>query len=190
MLFWSLARARYLSLFLLSVVCRNGKVNSSAGSLLIIDYFMCFTPYILDSPSSINTRQWERQSGVHQTALIFSGVALCSVVEHSRPGVVCVLHDSFGCIPPLDTTPLASGRRPPPGFKSLRRVGFIARRLRRPEKRNANGARGIFGTACCVGLWPCDRTHPKTAFCYILMLVGRRINTVHQSAWHNHVWYH
>ena len=30
---------------------------------------------------------------------------------------------------------------------SLRRVGFIARRLRRPEKGNADGVRGIFGTA-------------------------------------------
>ena len=41
------------------------------------------------------------------------------------------------------------------------RVGFIARRLRRPEKRNADGVRGIFGTAYRVGLRPCDRTHLK-----------------------------
>ena len=40
-------------------------------------------------------------------------------------------------------------------------VGFIARRLRRPEKGNADGVRGIFGTACHVGLWPSDRTHLK-----------------------------
>ena len=40
-------------------------------------------------------------------------------------------------------------------------VGFIARHLRRPEKGNADGVRGIFGTACHVGLWPCDRTHLK-----------------------------
>ena len=40
-------------------------------------------------------------------------------------------------------------------------VGFIARRLRRPEKGNADGVRGIFGTACRVGLRPCDRTHLK-----------------------------
>ena len=40
-------------------------------------------------------------------------------------------------------------------------VGFIARRLRRPEKGNADGVRGIFGTAYCVGLRPCDRTHLK-----------------------------
>ena len=40
-------------------------------------------------------------------------------------------------------------------------VGFIARRLRRPEKGNADGVLGIFGTACRVGLRPCDRTHLK-----------------------------
>ena len=40
-------------------------------------------------------------------------------------------------------------------------VGFIARRQRRPEKGNADGVRGIFGTAYRVGLRPCDRTHLK-----------------------------
>ena len=40
-------------------------------------------------------------------------------------------------------------------------VGFIARRPRRPEKGNADGVRGIFGTAYRVGLRPCDRTHLK-----------------------------
>ena len=40
-------------------------------------------------------------------------------------------------------------------------VGFIARRLRRHEKGNADGVRGIFGTAYRVGLRPCDRTHLK-----------------------------
>ena len=40
-------------------------------------------------------------------------------------------------------------------------VEFITRRLRRPEKGNADGVRGIFGTACRVGLRPCDRTHLK-----------------------------
>ena len=65
-------------------------------------------------------------------------------------------HSSFGCVPPLDTSPLASGGRPLFGG-----VGFIARRLGRPEKGNADGVRGIFGTACRVGLRPCDRTHLK-----------------------------
>ena len=31
----------------------------------------------------------------------------------------------------------------------------------RPEKGNADGVRGIFGTAYRVGLRPCDRTHLK-----------------------------
>ena len=43
-------------------------------------------------------------------------------------------------------------------------AGFIARRLRRPEKGNADVFRGIFGTACRVGLRPCDRTHLKIGF--------------------------
>ena len=41
------------------------------------------------------------------------------------------------------------------------RVGFIARRLRRPKKGNVDRARGIFGTASRVGLRSCDRTHLK-----------------------------
>ena len=56
-------------------------------------------------------------------------------------------------------------------------VGFIARRLRCPEKGNADGVRGIFGTAYRVGLRPCDRPTLKTALCHIRTLVGRRINT-------------
>ena len=67
----------------------------------------------------------------------------------------CVPQGSFGCVPPLDSTPLASGGRPFGG------IGFIARCLRRPEKGNADEGRGIFGTACRVGLRPCDRTHLK-----------------------------
>ena len=63
----------------------------------------------------------------------------------------------------------------------FRGVGFIARRLRNPEKGNADESRGIFGTACRVGLRACDRTHPKMALCHILTLVGRRINTVRWS---------
>ena len=53
-------------------------------------------------------------------------------------------------------------------------VRFIARRQRRPEKGNADGVRGIFGTSCRVGLRPCDRTHLKNG--HIRTLVGRRIN--------------
>ena len=74
-----------------------------------------------------------------------------------------VPHSSFGCVPPLDTSPLASGGRPPQALTLFGGVGFIARRLRRPEKGNADGVRGIFGTACRVGLRPCDRTHRPCA---------------------------
>ena len=58
-------------------------------------------------------------------------------------------------------------------------VGFIARRLRRPEKGNADGVRGIFGTAYRVGLRPCDRTHLKNGLVPYSYVGERRINTVH-----------
>ena len=64
----------------------------------------------------------------------------------------------------------------PPALTLFGGVGFIARRLRRPEKGNADGVRGIFGTACRVGLRPCDWTHLKNGLCHIRTLVGRRIN--------------
>ena len=51
-------------------------------------------------------------------------------------------------------------------------VGFIARRLRRSEKGNADGVRGIFGTAYRVGLRPCDRTTLKMALCHIRYVGG------------------
>ena len=72
-----------------------------------------------------------------------------------------VLHGSVGCVPPLDTSPLAFRGPSPQALTLFGGVGFIARRLRRPEKGNADGVRGIFGTAYRVGLRPCDRTHLK-----------------------------
>ena len=58
---------------------------------------------------------------------------------------------------------ITSGRRgpSPQALTLFGGVGFIARRLRRPKKGNADGVRGIFGTAYRVGLRPCDRTHLK-----------------------------
>ena len=79
-------------------------------------------------------------------------------------GCSCMQHSSFGCVPPLDTSPLASVGRPPQALTLFGGVEFIARRLRRPEKGNANGVRGIFGTACRVGLRLCDRTNFKNRF--------------------------
>ena len=49
----------------------------------------------------------------------------------------------------------------PQALTHFRGVGFITRCLRRPEKGNTDGARGIFGTACHVGFRPSDRTHLK-----------------------------
>ena len=48
-------------------------------------------------------------------------------------------------------------------------VGFIARR---PEKGNADGVRGIFGTAYRVGLRACDRTHLKNGLVPYLYVGG------------------
>ena len=69
-------------------------------------------------------------------------------------GCGCVLHGSFGRVPPLDTTPLASGGVP----QALTLFGGVGSIARRSKKGNADGARG---TACRVGLQPCDLTHPK-----------------------------
>ena len=87
--------------------------------------------------------------------------ALCPVVGHSRPTVVAsctvcsdVFHHWIHHLWP-------QGAVPPQALTLFGGVGFIARRLRRPEKGNADGVRGIFGTASRVGLRPCDRTHLK-----------------------------
>ena len=93
----------------------------------------------------------------------FFAALLCSCGGALSTGCGCVPHSSFGCVPPLDTSPLASGGRPQ-ALTLFGEVGFIARRLRRPEKGNADGVRGIFGTACRVELRPCDRTHLKNGF--------------------------
>ena len=91
-------------------------------------------------------------------------------------GCGCFLHGPFGCVPPLDTTPLVSGDRPQ-GFNPLRRGWVYRPAPEAPQKGDADEAQGIFGTACRVGLQPCHWTYPKTALCHILTLVGCRINT-------------
>ncbi len=75
-------------------------------------------------------------------------------------GCGCVPHGSFRCVPPLDTTPLASGGCPP-GFNRLWRGWVYRPAPEAPEKGNANEIRGFFGTACRVGLRLCDRNNPK-----------------------------
>ena len=92
--------------------------------------------------------------------VFFGDAALCPVVGRSRPTVVAsctvcsgVFHHWIHHLWPQGPSPQA--------LTLFGGVGFIARRLRRPEKRNADVVRGIFGTAYRVGLRPCDRTHLK-----------------------------
>ena len=57
-------------------------------------------------------------------------------------------------------------------------VGFIARRLRRPEKGNADeGPRHFWNCLSRLGFGPATGPTLKTALCHIRTLVGRRINT-------------
>ena len=46
-------------------VCVCVESNAFSNSVKVLE---CFAPYIMDSPSSINTRQRECQTGVHQSA--------------------------------------------------------------------------------------------------------------------------
>ena len=93
---------------------------------------------------------------------------LCPVVGRSRLTVVAnctvcsgVFHHWIHHLWPKGAAPQA--------LTLFGGVGFIARRLRRPEKGNADGVRGIFGTAYRVGLRPCDRTHLKKRPCAIFV---------------------
>ena len=88
------------------------------------------------------------------------GVALCPVVGRSGPAVIAcctvrsgVFHHWIHHLWPQGAVP--------PGFNPLRRGWVYRPAPEAPRKRNADGARGIFGTACRVGLRPCDRTHLK-----------------------------
>ena len=102
----------------------------------------------------INTAHWNAPSELPASVL------LCPVVGRSRPAVVAcctvrsgVFHHWIHHLWPQGAVPQA--------LTLFGGVGFIARRLRRPEKGNADGVRGIFGTVYRVGLRPCDRTHLK-----------------------------
>ena len=89
-----------------------------------------------------------------------SSLALCPVVGRPRPAVVAsrtvrsgVFHHWIHHLWPQGAVP--------PGFNPLRRGWVYRPAPEAPRKRNADGIRGIFGTACRVGLRPCDRTHLK-----------------------------
>ena len=88
-------------------------------------------------------------------------VALCPVGGALSTVCGCVLHGSFECVPPLDTFLWPRGGGVPQALPLFGGVAFIVWRLRHPKKGNADGARGIFGTACRVRPRPCDRTHHK-----------------------------
>ena len=84
-----------------------------------------------------------------------------------------VLSAGCGCVRVCSTTGYNTSGFRGPSLQTLNLsggVGFIARRLRHPKMWNADGAQGIFGTAC--GLRPCDKTLLKKALCHI-----RKINT-------------
>ena len=66
----------------------------------------------------------------------------------------------------------------PQAFTSFGRVGFIARRLRRPKKGNADGAEGIFGNCRMrVGYGPAPGPTVKRPCAILARLVGQAINT-------------
>ena len=60
----------YLFIFLYThtyIYCPLSKINPFSQIYIYI-YIFCCIPYIMDSPSPINTRQRERQTGVYQSA--------------------------------------------------------------------------------------------------------------------------
>ena len=66
----------------------------------------------------------------------------------------------------------------PQAFTSFRRVGFIARRPRRPKKGNADGAEGIFGNCRMrVGYGPAPGPTKKRPSAILARLVGQATNT-------------
>ena len=98
----------------------------------------------------------------HGTALLISFAALLCVLWWGVLDRLCLRAAQFVRVCSTTGYITSSLRGPSPKALTLfGGVGFIARRLRRPEKGNADGVRGIFGTACRVGLRPCDRTHLK-----------------------------
>ena len=108
-------------------------------------------------------------------ALLFSGVAMCPMLGRSLPAAVAcylvrsgVFHYWIQHLRPQGAVPQ--------GFNPLQRGWVYCPASEAPKKANADGARGIFGTACRVRLQPFDRTHTN-----ILTLVGRRINTTHDN---------
>ena len=122
----------------------------------------CCTPYIMDSPSSINTRQ-RRVRGCWPDPCVWCTSPV--VGSHfGRP--CCQLHGSVRCASSLEIPLVSGGRRP--DFYSFRGVRFIAWRLTRPFKGKADGVRGIFRKCRArVGCGPAPGPTLKKALCRI-----------------------
>ena len=138
----------------------------------------CCNPYRMDSPSSINTRQWERQME-------------CSLVVGSHfVWPCCALHGSGQvCL----ITGYTSGLRrlSSQALTLFGGVGFIAWCLRCLSLGECwRGPRHFWKCWVRVNYGPAPRPSLKKPCAILVRLVEWRKNTVHQSAWHNHVWYH
>ena len=88
-----------------------------------VAWTICCTPYIIDSPSSINTRQRERQTGARQWCT--------SPVVGSHFGRPCCALHSFGQVPQHWTYLWPKGTVPP-ALTLFGGVWLIARCMRRP----------------------------------------------------------
>ena len=106
---------------------------------MIFNLGKCCTPYIMDSPSPINTRQ-RNVRGTWPNLRVWCTSAV--VGSHfGRP--CCQLRGSVRCASSLEI-PLASGDRPPSLLPPSGRLGLLAGAQGAPFKENVNQARGIF----------------------------------------------
>ena len=96
--------------------------------------------------------------GVHQIPQINLGLNLSSCRVALRPAVLSAARIWPSVSRYLEISFDLRGRSPQ---VSTAMGGFIARRLRGPNKGNADGAVGIFGMPGAYGLLPCARTHLK-----------------------------
>ena len=143
-------------------VTRHRRINKPAPTRMTYKPDYC-TPYILDSPSSINTRQrGVQQSRFRHTCLVRLFIWWITL----RPA---------GCASSQEI-PLASEGRPQ-AFTPLG-VGLLPGACGAPFKGNADWARGIFRKCQTrVGCDPEPGPSLKRSCTVFLRLVGRMINT-------------
>ena len=87
-----------------------------------------------------------------------------------------VPHSSFGCVPPLDTSPLALGGRPPRLKPSSEGLGLSPDAWGAPKRGMPTGLEAFLELPVALGSGPATGPTLKTALCHIRTLVGRRIN--------------